>query len=1735
MRLNIRELVSLLLALLLLHPLGSRLNGQRIPARPLPRNQRGIALQIQIGIPGQSRTLLADGSILLLGGVTTAPINAALRNGELLAPKLINARAYHTATVLPDGSVFVFGGLDRSGTVRDAEQFDPVRRTFSPLVTNLQARSGHTATLLINGKVLIIGGAFNKALPTGAIEIWDPREKSSQVLPLVLAQPRRDHRATLQADGTVRIEGGTQVDGSPARWVEVVDPHNLTLATGPSVADPESRLLLSASTPSDNSFGVPSNTVIGLRFSRRMRLDLLNSATVTLRDERGPMAARVAGAESGRLAFITPDSLMEAGASYIVEITGALDEEGFSLAPVKVNFTVEAESRIVDDARPLETSPNVSARRKDTGEDPILTPLRAQSGVTALSGQVHTVGGKYLAGVTLELNCGEQKARRNRTTSDRSGRFLLQRIPSGHCELGIDGRTANDSLNSYGAFKPAVEIAAGVTNVLPYIIWMTPLDTAHEVTIPSPTIRETIVSNPSIPGLELRLPAGTTILDEDGNPVHKLSLTQIPISRPPFPLPAGVPVPLYFTIQPNGYIYGPDWGGAQLYYPNRGRAPAGYKFTFWRYDHRGAGWQAYGAGSVSANRKYIAPDEATFIYELNGAMVAPPNQAAPGGPGGLGGWNGDGRGDPVDPSTGTFVYSAAPDFSIADVQPLKLVRTYRQGDPVSHAFGIGINHNYDVYVVGDINPYTYIDVIWADGSRTHFDRISPHGSPDYLNAVFQTKAPNGLYMATISWNGGGWSLRLRDGSVWKFRDGFSATLPFQSGLLSVEDRFGNTTTLSRDSATGRLLKVQSLNGRWISFAYDSSNRVTQAVDNNGRTYTYTYDIGGRLITVQDPLGGFTDYTYDANNQMLTITDARGITYLTNQYDNIGRVSQQTLADGGVWHFDYTTDANDNIVQTDVTNPRGFVERITYNTNGYFSGGQIVSSTQALGEAVERTISSGRDATTGLVTSQSDSLSRQTSYTYDACANVTGITRLAGTGNAVTTTMTYQTGSGSTPCTSTFNQLTSITDPLSHMTTFGYDGSGKSLTSVTDPLGHAVTIASNSAGQPTSMTTFAGTTQFSYTNGDLSAIVDGVSNTTQMTVDSLGRVKTVRAPLGQLSQYSYDAFNNVVQLIDAANQSINFTYDENGNPLTVQDARGNTTTYTPDVMDRATSRQDALLHTETTLYDLNGNPSTFTDRKSQVTSNTYDALDRLTLVTYADSSTTAFTYDAGDRLTQIVDSVSGTITRTYDDLDRLTSETTPQGTVSYTYDAADRRATLTVAGQSAVTYTYDDADRLTQIAQGGATVAFGYDNANRRTSLTLPNGITATYGYDTVSRLTGITYSQGAAAIGNLTYIYDGNGQRIGMGGSLANTGLPAAISSATYNANNQLTNWNGTAVTYDLNGNMTNDGSTGYTWDTRNQLASAGAVGFAYDTFGRRILNASGKSFLYDGPNTVQELTSSTPTANLLTGGVDEIFRRTDAAGARDFLSDALGSTIGLADSSGTLQTHYSYEPFGNTTAGGTSSANTFQYTGRENDGTGLYYYRARYFNPTLQRFISEDPAEFSGGSINLHSYVGNSAPNFSDPSGECLPTALIGAGVGLAAYGFSHRKNPTWGGAIAWGGMGAAAGCGVGLAASRIAAIAARRAATEDIVSLFHQGILRNGQVSSSRSLSTSLSKELTHYNPAGKLNEFHIPRSVFNKWMDNGWINKLRDLHGPTGIITEEIRVLPPASGLLNQFLVP
>jgi RHS repeat-associated protein len=352
---------------------------------------------------------------------------------------------------------------------------------------------------------------------------------------------------------------------------------------------------------------------------------------------------------------------------------------------------------------------------------------------------------------------------------------------------------------------------------------------------------------------------------------------------------------------------------------------------------------------------------------------------------------------------------------------------------------------------------------------------------------------------------------------------------------------------------------------------------------------------------------------------------------------------------------------------------------------------------------------------------------------------------------------------------------------------------------------------------------------------------------------------------------------------------------------------------------------------------------------------------------------------------------------------MTQEQTPQGVITYAPDDADRRTTMTVAGQPPVSYSWDNANRLGTITRDTLVASYAYDAANRRTQLTLPNGVSIDYGYDAANRLTGLTYSGLRGGPQSLTYAYDPAGNRVRTGGSWARTLLPTAISSATYDAANRQLTLGPKTMTYDLNGNLATLREAGQRRPTPGTPATVSGPGlsasFAYDGFKRRTqktITGFATTFQSDGLDVINEVNGG-QTVNYLRGvQIDETLARLDDSGTICYAPDAIGNTVAVTDSGGNVSTEYTYEPFGRTVPTGAASQNTLQFTGREQDGTGLYYFRARYYDPRLGRFLQEDHVE-SADIANLCSYVEN------DPVGR-RPSPQRRPGVQLDLVGLVQR-----------------------------------------------------------------------------------------------------------------------------------
>src|SRR3989441_2044523 len=230
----------------------------------------------------------------------------------------------------------------------------------------------------------------------------------------------------------------------------------------------------------------------------------------------------------------------------------------------------------------------------------------------------------------------------------------------------------------------------------------------------------------------------------------------------------------------------------------------------------------------------------------------------------------------------------------------------------------------------------------------------------------------------------------------------------------------------------------------------------------------------------------------------------------------------------------------------------------------------------------------------------------------------------------------------------------------------------------------------------------------------------------------------------------------------------------------------------------------------------------------------------------------------------------------------------------------------------------------------------------------------------------------------------------------------------TNNSSNELTSTSAASYTYDYNGNtltkVVGSDTTSYAWDYENRMTtvtlpgSGGTVSFKYDPFGRRIYKSSSSGtsiYAYDGDNLIEETNASGGVVARYsqTQNIDEPLAMLRSSSTSYYHADGLGSVSSLSNAAGSIANTYTYDSVGKLTNSTGSLTNPFRYTGREFDSeTGLYYYGARYYDPSTGRFLSEDPIGFSGGR-NFYTYVRNNPPRLIDPTGLlevcCRPARL--------------------------------------------------------------------------------------------------------------------------------------------------
>jgi RHS repeat-associated protein len=1545
--------------------------------------------------------LLPDGRIFELHGFEG--IGYLINGSTRSSISLPEHRRFGSVTVMPGGEVLLWGGVDAQGRVLDdGEWFNPTTQHFVHTGNiGLPVRAGHTLTVLTDGRLLMTGGWSADGTPATTAVLWQPQTRQSTVL-RGSQLPRVDGKAELLADGSVRIERGVDDHGHAVSSAWQFRPTSLLLNSA-AISLPSSTQTVAATFPVQNSTTASIHGPLVVRFAAPIELRQLTQRTVTLLGPEGTVPVQVVGVEGGRLAFVQlPDDLYP-GSRYTLFLKGLRTASGTPVPYTAVGFTTASfnETGVVlagQGARPGPTAPDSRPHSfirdgafypgRDNAPDftgphwrtyaphqnlPDTHALEANlpKGTTALIGQIRQIDERPVANV--DVSTGDVTVH-----TDAQGAFVLPNIAAGRQSVWVDGGSASNGDVHYGRFGVGVDIKAKTITHMPFVMYLPRILPRDEITLPAPTTRELVLTHPDMPGLELHVPAGAVFKDHNGHVLTHIALVPTPVDHAPFPLPDNFP--MYFTIQPgDAVVQGltPEAAkGIRVVYPNYGHAKPSASGDFWAYDVK-QGWQMYGAGHVTSDTRHLAPDPGVALTLALGAGASINTAAAataqlP---------NNCTTGQPIDLQTGIMFHEWS-DLAIRDVLPLTLLRTYTSGSTASQMFGTGGNSNLGMHLAGTTtnNGYTFntVQLVLPCGQGINFNLVSGSATWQFpAGTVWEhTSTDSAFYGATLQFifddtaAGAHWIVTMKDGTQYAF------TRHVPNSLSWIQDRYGNQIQLNYNG--GLLEEAISPSGRSITFNYNSNNAVSSAVDNSGRTINYAYNTAGGLATVTYPDQTTEQYTYDSSNHMLTMQDRRGNVWVTNQYDANGRVIKQTYADNTSYQFAYTTNSSNIVTSTLVTDPNSNQEQVQFDPVSNYPS----SITMAYGASAAQTRTFNR-APSGLVNSETDALGRTSAYTYDALGNVLSATQLSGTSGAVTTNFTY---------TSTYNQLSTVTDALGHTTNFTYTNG--CLTQITDALGHSTSVQCNTAGQPTQVQDALGhTALFAYQGYDLQSVTDALNRTTSYVVDTLGRRVAVRDPLGNVTLTQYDTNDRVLSVTNALNQITSLNYDGNGNLLTATLPNTGVITYTYDTRNRPQTRTDAMNQSESWTYNGMSEVTSHTDRKGQLTQISYDALNRKSLVSYADGSGTQATYDAGNRLTELTDSISGTYGWGYDGLDDVTSTTSPQGNVSYTYDAAQRRTNMTPAVQAQATYTYDNANRLTNITQGSETVQLAYDAANRRTVLTLPNGITVNYGYDNANELTGLSYAQGnGTAVGNLTYGYDNDGRRISKTNSFNTDALPTPTGQApTFDLNDRETSFNGQALTYDANGNLTFDGTNTYTWNARNQLTqiSQGGVAqltYSYDAMGRRIsktvANGTPTQYLYDGANAVQETVGSTVNPILVGLNMDERFARNDASGRAYFLTDALNSTIALTSTTGAIQNTYSYDPYGNTSQSGTGFTNPYQYTGREVDSPGLYYYRARYYSPMMGGFISEDPTWFAGGQNSFYAYAGGDPISGTDPTG---------------------------------------------------------------------------------------------------------------------------------------------------------
>ena len=688
---------------------------------------------------------------------------------------------------------------------------------------------------------------------------------------------------------------------------------------------------------------------------------------------------------------------------------------------------------------------------------------------------------------------------------------------------------------------------------------------------------------------------------------------------------------------------------------------------------------------------------------------------------------------------------------------------------------------------------------------------------------------------------------------------------------------------------------------------------------------------------------------------------------------------------------------------------------------------------------------------GFVSVLTDQNGRQTQYTYDAAGtHLASVTLPDGT----VTSYTYVQGVG----VAADDRLQVVAFPNGTHLSIAYDSTGRFASSQMDGGASKVVYSYPADGQ-TTITDAAGGSTSILVNEHLKPVqvTDALGNITKYQYDSTSNLIGITDPLGRTRSFSYDANGNLNKAIDPAGNQISMTYSPIFSQLEAfRDSRGYVTSFVLDSHANVQTRVYPDSSSESYIHDQFGLLTSRTDRKGQTILYTHTASGQLLSTTYPDKSSASYTYDVFGNLTSATDS-SGTIALTYDPGNRLLSKTYPGGrALQFKYDNAGRRSQMTDADGVITNYTYDSDGRLSQLLTSGgqAIVSYQYDPVGRVSQKTLGNGAYTKYTYDLSSRVQRITnYSPSGSTISFFGYTYDGAGDVLSKTtvegtekytydslGQLTGVSYPnGSTAQYTYDAagnrisateagvqssyvTNNLNEYQfvgGSGYGFDLNGNLiSGPGSANapysYGYDFNNRLiratTSSGAITYTYNALGERSsrTDQSGTvQYLWDGFEQAMEQTAGGQTIARYQWGrsLDEAVSMTRNGASYYYAQDALMSVSDLFDSTGRQDEHYAYNAFG-APAQTSGLGNPFFFTGaRYDQGISLSSFRARWYSPSLGRFIQSDPAGLLGG-VNLYGYTSNDPISETDPFGLCFLCSVFNSISNAVSNAFSSVDN---------------------------------------------------------------------------------------------------------------------------------